>query len=290
MALLWAAPLLFFASDAHAWGLQTHLFFAQYALAFVPLADPDLRAAAARLPRLVLAGACLPDVAIVGRLALRTAAFRRAHLWATLRRLAATPRDERDRALALGYATHLLSDVIAHNEFVPEHEARIGRGAMIAHLVSEWAMDRHVGIELQPADVLEEAGPYAAQFLARALPCGERLARRALHILARGDRLLRRSRTPDVCRAALGVAQPRAGGRFSLYLDRTTRMLSQVEAALAGVLEDWCGLDPEGSEGDGGTDARAGEHIARIMQAEYHARCGGEQRERHQDHSEAGVM
>lgn len=32
--------------------------------------------------------------------------------------------------------------MVAHNEFVPEHEARIGRTAMIGHLVSEWAMDR----------------------------------------------------------------------------------------------------------------------------------------------------
>ncbi len=102
---LWhCLPLFLFAPEAHAWGLQTHLFFAQYALALVPLADPQLRAAAARLPRVVLAGACLPDLAVVGRFFLRTPAFRRAHLWGTLRRIAATPRNDHDRALAMGYA------------------------------------------------------------------------------------------------------------------------------------------------------------------------------------------
>jgi len=138
---LCALLVLLYAPDANAWGLQTHVFLAHYALSAVPLADPALRAAAQGLPRLVLAGACLPDLAIVSRFFLHSPAFRRSHLWATLRRIAASPRTDYDRALAFGYATHLVSDVVAHNEFVPEHEARIGRTAMIGHLVSEWAMD-----------------------------------------------------------------------------------------------------------------------------------------------------
>jgi hypothetical protein len=283
-------PLLLFAPDALAWGLQTHLFFAQYALALVPLADPELRAAAARLPRLVLAGACLPDLAIVGRFFLRTPAFARAHRWATLRRIAATPRDDRDRALALGYATHLLSDVIAHNQFVPEHEARIGRTAMVAHLVSEWAMDAHVNVDVQPADMLEEASSHAAEFVARGLRCSEVLARRAIGILARGDGMLRRSRAPALCRRAVQLMDRRCAARFDLYLKKTMRGLTGLEAALAGSYEDFCGSDPEGSDGDEGADRRTGEHIARIMQAQDHARGRGEQRERHEQDGEGRVV
>jgi hypothetical protein len=52
------------APDALAWGLQTHVFLAQWLLAAAPFADPRIRAAASRLPRLVLAGACLPDVSL----------------------------------------------------------------------------------------------------------------------------------------------------------------------------------------------------------------------------------
>jgi len=107
--LLWAAaPLALFSGDALAWGLQTHVFFAQCVLTVLPFADPELRAAAARLPRLVLAGACLPDLAVVGKL-LGTPAFRRSHLWSTLRRMATAPRSEAERALTIGYASHLLS-------------------------------------------------------------------------------------------------------------------------------------------------------------------------------------
>jgi hypothetical protein len=270
-------PLLLFvalyAPDANAWGLQTHLFFAQYALALVPLADPELRAAAARWPRLVLAGACLPDLAIVGRFILRTPTFRRAHLWGTLRRIATAARNDHERALALGYATHLLSDVIAHNHFVPEHEARIGRGAMIAHLFSEWAMDEHVAADPQPADVLEEASWRAAEFIALGFRCSEIFARRAIGILAGGDRMLRRSRAPALCKRLIGRKRL---PRFDSYLTRTTGQLATLEAAVFGHYEDWCGSDPEGSSGDDGADRRAGEHIARIMQAEDYTRGGGE--------------
>jgi hypothetical protein len=282
--------VLVYAPDAHAWGLQTHIFLAQYALAAVPLADPQLRAAAARLPRLVLAGACLPDLAIVGRFFLHSPVFRRSHLWGTLRRIAASPQNDRDRALALGYSTHLVSDVVAHNEFVPEHEARIGQTAMIAHLLSEWAMDHYLRPKLQPAEALEEAGWHAVEFVARAFRCGEIFARRALHVLMKGDRLLRASPAPALCRTAVRLMDRRWAARFDLHLAKTMRGLADVETALAGGFEDWCGLDPEGSEGDGGADRRTREHIARIVQSQHHAGSGREHRKRHQDRGEAWVV
>jgi hypothetical protein len=254
--------IVLYAPDADAWGLQTHVFFAQYALALVPLADPELRAAAARLPRLVLAGACLPDLAIIGKFFLRSPVFARSHRWATLRRLAAGPRSDEECALAVGYATHLVSDVIAHNQFVPEHEARIGRGFMLAHLLSEWAMDHHVDVDVQPADVLEEARAHAVGFVARGFRCGEPLVRRGLDILARGERVLRRSPAPALCRKAVRLMDRNWETRFDLYLSRTAQGLRMLEAALGGAFEDWCGSDPEGSGADeltssGGVPSRA---------------------------------
>ena len=282
--------MLFYVPDAHAWGLQSHLFFAHHALGAVALADPELRAAAARLPRLVLAGACIPDLAIVGRFFLGSPVFRRSHLWATLRRIAAAPRDDHERALALGYATHLVSDVVAHNEFVPEHEARIGDAAMIAHLVSEWAMDHYLEREIRPAQALEEAGEHAVRFVARAFRCGEPFARHALGVLKRGDRFLRASPAPRLCRAAVRLMYRHAEQRFALYMTKTMEGMRSLETALAGGFEDWCGLDPEGSKGDGSADRRAREHIARVVQAEHDARGGGEHRERHEDRGKRRVV
>jgi len=262
--LFWLLAL--WPTDALAWGLQTHLYFAQYALALLPLADPELRAAARRLPRLVLAGACLPDLAIVGLL-LGTPAFRRAHLWSTLRRVATAPRSEAEAALAIGYASHLLSDVVAHNLFVPEHERRIGRGAMVAHLGAEWAMDQHVRgkLEFDPAQALRGFEKDAIGLVCRALPASPALAARALGILARGDAVLRASPVPALCRAAFGTK------RFDAYLARTVQMLGRLDQALGGGFEDWCGSDPEGGGGDQGAERCAGEHVARIVQPEDHA-------------------
>ena len=262
--LFWLLAL--WPTDALAWGLQTHLYFAQYALALLPLADPELRAAARRLPRLVLAGACLPDLAIVGLL-MGTPAFRRAHLWSTLRRVATAPRSEAEAALAIGYASHLLSDVVAHNAFVPEHERRIGRGAMVAHLGAEWAMDQHVRGKLacDPAPALRAFHADAVRFVCRAMPASPALAARALGHLARGDALLRASPMPALCRAAFGTR------RFDAYLERTTQMLGRLDDALTGGFEDWCGSDPEGCGGDERAQGGAGEYVARIVQPEHYA-------------------
>src|SRR5258706_4725407 len=132
MRFMLLLSMLLFTGDALAWGLQTHVYLAQQVVAAVP-------AHAA----LVFAGACLPDLALAGGF-LGTPAFRRSHLWSTLRRIAASPRSEEERALAVGYASHLLADVVAHNAFVPEHEARIARIPHLVHALAEWAMDRHV--------------------------------------------------------------------------------------------------------------------------------------------------
>jgi hypothetical protein len=151
---------LLFAGDALAWGLQTHLFLAQHA----------------SLEPLVLAGACLPDLSLIGRV-LGTPAFGRAHQWATLRRLAACPRSEADRALALGYATHLVCDVVAHNRFVPEYEARIARLPHAVHALAEWGMDHHVRGRLlfDPHEVLVSQEEAIVQFVAHGFRCAPAL-------------------------------------------------------------------------------------------------------------------
>jgi hypothetical protein len=272
--LWYALPLAMFAPAAYAWGLQTHLFLAQWILITLPFADRELRTAVARLPRLVLAGACLPDLALAGW-ALGTPAFRRAHRWSTLRRLAAAPRDDRDRALAVGYASHLLSDVVAHNFFVPEHEARILHARYVTHALAEWAMDDHVRAQVfvSPADALTAEPGAVVDFVARGFRCSEALARRATGLLARADGALRSSRLPGLCRRAIGSA------RFDMHLKNAALSLRELEVALAGRLVDWISSDPEGHLSDHATDGGAGEHIARVVQAEYDSRGGGQQRE-----------
>lgn len=228
-----------FAPDALAWGLQTHVFLAQWALAVVPLADPQIRSAALRLPRLVLAGACLPDLAVAGRL-LGMPAFRAAHRWSTLRRLAATCWDE-ERAIAVGYASHLLADVVAHNRFVPEHERQLLDLPHVTHALCEWAMDEHAlpALAHQPASLLAGDLATLAQAAARTFQCRESLAGHAIRFLARAEESLRASGLPRLCRRALQCLQGDRTTHFSAYLNEAAGMLRHLESVLQGAEPRW---------------------------------------------------
>lgn len=260
--------LLLFAPDALAWGLETHLFYAQWVLAALPFADSELRSAAARLPRLVLAGACLPDLAVAGKF-LGTAAFRRAHSWSTLRRMTAAAANDAQRALAIGYASHLVSDVVAHNEFVPEHEARIARVRHVTHAVAEFAMDEHIraSLRLTASDALDADRPAVLGFVAAAFRCHEALAARGVATLAKADRRLRASRLPGICARIVRRYYRDPAYRFERYIAAVQVRLGNLEAALSGEYRDWESSDPEGRAGDGAAEERTREHVARVMQA-----------------------
>jgi hypothetical protein len=235
--LLFSLWLFLFASDALAWGLQTHLFFAQQQLLVAaPLLDPEFRRAVFRLPRLVLAGACLPDLSLAGR-ALGTSAFQRSHLWATLRRFSAATSDE-ERAVAVGYASHLMADVVAHNQFVPEHEARIARIDYLTHALSEWAMDEYVraAVFSRAGDVLDAEGATVAAVVAHHMRCAEALARRAIQLLAGADRQFRRSPIPWLCHRLMRRLDHLIAARFDAYLRATSVQLAQIGMALEGAV------------------------------------------------------
>ncbi|MGH8672120.1 MAG: zinc dependent phospholipase C family protein [Burkholderiales bacterium] len=119
----WIVPLFLYSGSAHAWGLYTHVYFAQLLLWAVPISGICFQRALRRFPGLVLGGACLPDIVLTAKLC-GVAGFAAAHGWPSARRLLVAARSDRERALALGYASHLLVDIIAHHDFVPDFEMR----------------------------------------------------------------------------------------------------------------------------------------------------------------------
>jgi hypothetical protein len=70
----------------------------------------------------------------------------------------------------LGYASHLMADIIAHNHFVPAHERLWFESDITTHVAVEWAMDRHVAGHLfsRPADLLEAERDTLIPLMARA--------------------------------------------------------------------------------------------------------------------------
>lgn len=244
---MWLAA---FPCDALAWGLQTHVFYAQGLLYALPLLDPQVRRAALAFPRLVLGGACLPDLALSAR-ALGIPAFGRSHDWPALRRLVNGAACDEGRAIALGYASHLLADVVAHNYFVPEHERRIAELPHLTHALCEWAMDAYVAphVLASPCELMSSERACLAEHAARGARCRVGHAARALDALAAAERVLRTSRLPLLCRRVSRAFDRALAPRFEAYVRETSLRLRRIGQLLDGAEPAW---NAEGSaEGRG---------------------------------------
>lgn len=228
-----------FAGDALAWGLYTHVYFAQLLVWAVPLLDPGLRRAVLRFPQRLMAGACLPDLALVGATA-RTRAFDTSHRWETAHVLLDTAHDDESRACAVGAMSHLWVDIIAHNHFVPAHEHLWWNVPMLTHAASEWAMDRHIARHLfRPPATLLQADDWLVGYVAHNFGCTPGTGRRAIRQLAAAERLLRRSRLPGMLHGIGRVMDRRLTARFDYYIQEVTARLPQINRVLAGEAPPW---------------------------------------------------
>ncbi len=243
----WLIPLLAYSADAHAWGFYTHVYFAQQLLWAIPLTDPRYHRAIRRLPTLLLAGACLPDLSLVaGRFGLGT--LRDSHVWDHAHRLLHAASDDAGRAIAVGYASHLLVDIIAHNHFVPAHEHMWADIPVATHAVSEWAMDHHVGkhLYLAPADLMRRHERELASHVASQFGCSADSAGKALRMLAAAETALRRSGIPRLCHGMARAADVGMRRRFNYYLRQTTARLPHINRILAGEAPRWPAEAPFG--------------------------------------------
>jgi hypothetical protein len=233
--LAWFLPLALFCNDALAWGLFTHVYFGQLLIWAIPLADARFRRAVTRLPGLVLAGACLPDIALFSRF-VAAPALNATHQWSTAQRVLAMADDDESRALALGYASHLLADVIAHNHFVPAHEQLWLDRPVVTHAVSEWAMDAYVAPHLfaRPSELIHRHHRRMSEFAAEHFGCTRGAARRALRCLRHGEALLRASQLPGMLLRGACVADRRLQQRFEWYIAETAIRLAQINRLVGG--------------------------------------------------------
>lgn len=236
----WLVPLLLYSADAHAWGLCTHVYFAQLLLWAVPLTDPRYRAAARKFPQLVLAGACLPDLSLLGR-HFGASQLGGTHQWEHPRMLLDAAEGDIERAIALGYASHLLVDVIAHNHFVPAHEKMWLDVPLVTHAAAEWAMDRHIGKQLfaHPSELIRRHCHELAHYVARHFHCPVEAAKSALLFLAGAEAGLRVSGIPQLCYGTARVLDAGVRRRFNYYLGETTARLAHINRILAGEEPQW---------------------------------------------------
>ena len=118
---LWGFALNFYAIDANAWGLYTQVYFARWLWLAAPFKDPKIQHIFKKFFTLVMAGACLPDLAII------STSFNITHLWHNTNWMISNASTEEEFAIAVGYTSHFFVCVVAHNHFVPAHEAKWAR-------------------------------------------------------------------------------------------------------------------------------------------------------------------
>lgn len=238
--IVWLIPLSLYSCSAHAWGLFTHVYFAQLLIWAVPLADPRLRSIVRKYPQLVMAGACLPDLAIFSKYA-KTDAFDANHQWETAEKLFREASDDREIALAIGYGSHLLVDVIAHNHFVPAHEILWLDLPMTTHIASEWAMDAHIRSHVfsTPQVLLQREADYLIPYVARQFGCSTEQSRGVLGALSTGDGWLRRGGIPQLLYQVARRMDKPLCRRFDHYIGATAELLPQLERVLQGETPFW---------------------------------------------------
>jgi hypothetical protein len=236
----WMISLLLFSADAHAWGLYTHVYFAQMLLWAVPLTDPRYRRAIKSFPRLVLAGACLPDLALLSERPWG-GSFSTTHQWQRARKLLNDARSDEEYALSLGFASHLLVDVIAHNHFVPAHEKMWPNVGMLTHAIAEWAMDMHVRNHLfaRPGELMDAHRHELAEYVAQHFDCPQPLALRGVAMLAGAENLLRASRLPQLCYRGARLFDVGVQRRFNYYLNETGARMAHIDRILLGEEPVW---------------------------------------------------
>ena len=213
----WWLPCCFYSLDANAWGLVTHLYFAQSLLWAMPLLDPRLQVAIKKFPDLVMAGACLPDLAIISH------RFRHTHLWENAHQLMLSAKTEQETAIAIGYVSHLYVDVIAHNHFVPAHEAKWFKNDILTHITSEWAMDAHLAplINTSPRRLITEHHALLSQFMAGQFRCSVKVTAIALTRLAFWDGVLRGIRLPHAIYRTVNLLDKKVFKHFVYYIAKT---------------------------------------------------------------------
>lgn len=226
----WWLPVMVYSNDVYAWGLMTHLYFAQSLIWAMPLLDKRLQNAIKRFPELLMAGACLPDLAIISN------RFRFTHLWENAHHLLQIAQTDEEFAIAAGYASHLYIDVIAHHHFVPAHEAMWSKNTIATHIASEWAMDAYLSplMDTTPGKLLNKHRTIISKFISPHFRCTERATNVALKKLAYGDNLLRLLKLPHMIYKLMHVLDKNMQINFMYYIAKTQVIMKDVGEVFSG--------------------------------------------------------
>lgn len=141
MAVGW---LLLGPEPVAAWGPATHVALGEALLGSLYLVPPAVRAILERFPLHFLYGSVAADISFAKKY---VPDGRHCHNWEIGEEILASAESDRLTAVGFGYLSHLASDTIAHNVFVPRQLLLTSTTQALGHTYWEHRMDMHVGEE-----------------------------------------------------------------------------------------------------------------------------------------------
>lgn len=134
--------LVFFPEPAWAFGPATHIFLGRQILDSLYFLPEAMRILLRGHPQSFLYGSVAADISFAKKY---VPAGRHSHFWHVGEELLETAGNDRLRAVALGYLSHLAADTIAHNFFVPRQLMLTSSTKALGHSYWEHRMDAHLG-------------------------------------------------------------------------------------------------------------------------------------------------
>jgi hypothetical protein len=126
---------------AWAWGPATHVYLGSALLDSLHLVPEAVRVLVSAHPFDFLYGNLAADISLAKKY---VPAGRHCHHWPIGEEIYGTARNDRMRAMSLGYLCHLAADTIAHNYFVPRQLVLTSSTAGLGHSYWEARMDTHL--------------------------------------------------------------------------------------------------------------------------------------------------
>ena len=140
------AALMALPEDALAWGIGAHMDIAKKTASslFGCLGQNSYAAAAVKHFGAFLAGSLAPDMFVLKDWFLKPSKVI-LHNWELAHRLLRNAREDEEVAFGLGYVSHLSSDVICHNFFIPQYIFMWDHRLKFTHVFAETQVEGHLG-------------------------------------------------------------------------------------------------------------------------------------------------
>jgi hypothetical protein len=141
--LLGAVALVLILPDhVFAFGPATHVFLGQQLLGSLQLLPEYVAVLLRTHPQSFLYGSMAADISLAKKY---VPAGRHCHFWHVGEEIFDRAENDRLRAVALGYLSHLAADTVAHNYFVPRQLLMTSSTKALGHSYWEHRLDAHLG-------------------------------------------------------------------------------------------------------------------------------------------------